>query len=130
MPSGWRRRGFSPTTGLPLSANRSEGRGRSVLLARRNRGGVSRMFDLYCRRCGAQVGWMPIPDAEFSGCVASEPKLPSTLTHLKPIPVRILEPRDGTPWELEDLGWLELHSAGLQRLETHPAFFPLDGVNA
>src|SRR6476659_5431424 len=33
----------------------------------------------------------------------SEPELPSTLTHLKPIPVRILEPRDGTPWELEDL---------------------------
>jgi hypothetical protein len=51
--------------------------------------------------------------AEVSGYVASEPKLSSTLTHLKPIPVRILEPCDGTPWELEDLGWLELDSARL-----------------
>ena len=31
------------------------------------------MFDLYCGRCGARVGWMPIPDAEVMG--PSEPKL-------------------------------------------------------
>jgi hypothetical protein len=53
----------------------------------------------------------------------------ATLSHLKQISVRILEPRGVTPGELEDLGWLELHSAGLQRLERFPAIFHLDGVN-
>jgi hypothetical protein len=53
----------------------------------------------------------------------------ATLSHLKQISVRILEPRGVTPGVLEDLGWLELDSARLQRLERHPAIFHLDGVN-
>jgi hypothetical protein len=62
-------------------------------------------------------------------CAPLAPKLPATLSHLKQIPVRILEPRGVTPGELEDLGWLELHSARLQRLEHHPDIFHLDRVN-
>src|SRR5215207_9792874 len=58
-----------------------------------------------------------------------KPQCPATLSHLKLIPVRILEPRNVTPGELEDLGWFELHSARLQRLERHPAIFHLDGIN-
>src|SRR5215216_1079534 len=62
-------------------------------------------------------------------CATSEPRCPATLSHLKHIPVRILEPRGVTPGELKDLGWLELHSARLQRLECHPAILHLDGIN-
>src|ERR687896_2569817 len=58
-----------------------------------------------------------------------EPKCPATLSHLKQIPVRILEPRSVTPGELKDLGWLEVHAALLQRLERHPAIVHLDGIN-
>src|SRR5215208_6802557 len=57
-----------------------------------------------------------------------EPKCPATLSHLKQIPVRILEPRGVTPGELKDLGWLEVHSARVQRLEGHPAIVHLDGI--
>src|SRR5918993_3126709 len=62
-------------------------------------------------------------------CAPSAPKCPATLSHLKQIPVRILEPRGVTPGELKDLGWLEVHSARLQRLERHPAILHLDGIN-
>jgi hypothetical protein len=62
-------------------------------------------------------------------CAASEPKFAFTLSHLKQIPVRILEPRGVTPGELEDLGRLELHSARLQRLERRPDIFDLDRIN-
>ena len=58
----------------------------------------------------------------------SEPKLPATLSHLKQIPVRILEPRGGTPGNSR-IGWIEGHSARLQRLERHPDIFHLDGIN-
>src|SRR5829696_6447178 len=61
-------------------------------------------------------------------CAPSAPKCPATLSHLKQIPVRILEPRGVTPGELKDLGWLEVHSARLQRLEGHPAILHLDGI--
>src|SRR5829696_9722523 len=62
-------------------------------------------------------------------CAPSAPKCPATLSHLKQIPVRILEPRGVTPGELKDLGWLEVHSARLQRLERYPAILHLDGIN-
>lgn len=62
-------------------------------------------------------------------CAPSEPKCPATLSYLKQIPVQILEPRGVTPGELKDLGWLEVHSARLQRLERHPAILHLNGIN-
>ena len=62
-------------------------------------------------------------------CTPSAPKCPATLSHLKQIPVRILEPRGVTPGELEDLGCLELHFARFKRLERHSAIFHLDGIN-
>jgi len=37
----------------------------------------------------------------------SAPKFPATLSHLKQIPIRVLEPRGATPGELKDFGWLE-----------------------
>ena len=37
-------------------------------------------------------------------CAPSALKCPATLSHLKQIPVRILEPRGVTPGELKDLG--------------------------
>jgi hypothetical protein len=58
-----------------------------------------------------------------------EPKFLATLSHLKPIPVRILEPRGVTPGILEDLGWVELRSAGSQGLERRLAILHLDGIN-
>ena len=69
------------------------------------------------------------PFSAGTAYVPSEPKLPDTLSKLKPIPVGILESRDGAPWELEDLGWLERRSMRLERLEHHPDIFDLDGVN-
>src|SRR5262245_55439988 len=62
-------------------------------------------------------------------CVPSAPKCPATLSHLKQIPARILEPRCETPGEREDLGCLERHSARLQRLERHLAILHLDGID-
>jgi hypothetical protein len=62
-------------------------------------------------------------------CAPSQAKLPFTLSHLKQVPIRILEPRSGTPGELEDLGWLEPHSARFQRLERRPDVFHLDRID-
>src|ERR671921_1096470 len=62
-------------------------------------------------------------------CAPSAPKYPAALSHLKLISVRILEPRSVTPGELKDLGWLEVHSTPLQRLERLPDIVHLDGIN-
>src|SRR5262245_19133799 len=59
----------------------------------------------------------------------SAPGCTATLSYLKQISVRIVEPRGVPPGELEDLRCLELYSARLQRLERLLAIFHLDGVN-
>src|SRR5262249_30143046 len=59
----------------------------------------------------------------------SESKLPFTLSELKQIPVRILEPCGVAPRELEDLGSIERHAARLQRLERRPDVFDLEGID-
>src|SRR4029450_13851436 len=61
-------------------------------------------------------------------CAASAPKCPVTLSHLKQIPVRILESRCVPPGEVEDLGWLELHASRFQGLECGLAILHLDGI--
>src|SRR5262245_12262756 len=75
--------------------------------------GLARQTSMACRRSHA----------------LSAPKLPATLSHLKTIPVRILEPRGITPGVLEDLGRIELHATRPQRLERHSHIFDLDRVD-
>jgi hypothetical protein len=59
----------------------------------------------------------------------SEPEAPSPLSHLKQIPVGVLEPRGVTPRELEDLRRIELHPARLQSLERHLTVLHLNRVH-
>src|SRR5262249_40186113 len=51
---------------------------------------------------------------------------PAALSHLNPITVGILEPRDPPKRELDDVGWVELHAARHQRLEDAAAVFHLE----
>src|SRR5262245_21044844 len=76
-----------------------------------------------------------MPMREWTAEVGAHPasssatKWSATLSNLKQISIRILEPRGVTPRELEDLGCLERHSARLQRLERRQAVFHLDGID-
>src|SRR5262245_27658345 len=103
--------------------------------------GLARQTSMACRRSHAgscrerPSGWVggPCQGITWVGrgpvCALSAPKLPAALSHLKTIPIRILEPRGITPGVLEDLGRIELHATRPQRLESHSHIFDLDRVD-